>query len=118
MKNCDEKFLVESDMIGPILLSGILGTLLLLTGKVHFGYIFGFWISGALGIYIILNYISQVRNIEFYNVVSILGYCLIPIVIFAGLTLFFKLFNLFFIMQIFALAAIIWSTYTASTFFT
>lgn len=30
------------------------------TGKVHFGYIFGFWISGSIGIYIILNYLSQV----------------------------------------------------------
>jgi hypothetical protein len=86
MKNCKQEFAIHSDMMGPVLLGFVLGILLLLVklkkkffflipktliskkfflshtqnGKVHFGYIYGFGITGIVCLYTILNLLSQV----------------------------------------------------------
>jgi hypothetical protein len=117
MKNCKQEFAIHSDMMGPVLLGFVLGILLLLNGKVHFGYIYGFGITGIVCLYTILNLLSQEKLIPLYNVLSILGYCLLPIVLLAGVTLFLKILGLKLLVNIFAVLAVAWSTYTASTFF-
>lgn len=115
LKKCDEKFLVEADMSGPLLLALAFGGLLLLSGKVHFGYIYGFGGLGCLSLYTVMNLLSQARNIELYNTVSILGYCLLPIVLLAAVNVPLNLKNFFGFFI--SLAAIGWATVTATKFF-
>jgi len=54
------------------------------TGKVHFGYIYGFGMVGCILLYGILNLMSE-EGIDMYRTMSILGYCLLPIVFLAAL---------------------------------
>ena len=58
MSKCDEKFLNETDMTGPLLLGFIFGMCLLFAGKAHFGYIYGFGFTGTFCLYFILNLLS------------------------------------------------------------
>jgi hypothetical protein len=46
---------------------------------------------GTVVLYSIMNLLSQSKTIELYNTMSILGYCLLPVVILAFLALFLNL---------------------------
>jgi len=47
------------DMTGPVIVAVIFGLLLLCKGKVQFGAIYGYGITGCLGIYLIINLMSK-----------------------------------------------------------
>jgi len=47
------------DMAGPIIVAIMFGFLLLCRGKVHFGSIYGYGLTGCLGIYFIINLMSK-----------------------------------------------------------
>ena len=49
------------------------------SGKPHFGYIYGVGLLGSASIYSLLNLMSE-TGIDAYRVVSVLGYCLLPMV--------------------------------------
>ncbi len=49
------------------------------SGKPQFGYIYGVGVLGSLSIYTLLNLMSE-KSIDAYRVVSVLGYCLLPMV--------------------------------------
>ena len=49
------------------------------SGKPQFGYIYGFGLLGSISIYTLLNLMSD-KAIDVYRVVSVLGYCLLPMV--------------------------------------
>jgi hypothetical protein len=53
-------------------------------GKVHFGYIYGFGITGAFGMYTLVNLMSDAHPADLVRVFSVLGYSLLPIVALAG----------------------------------
>jgi len=56
---------------------------------VHFGYIYGFGLSGCLGIYAVINLLSQKSQyVELYKTFSVMGYSLMPFVLLAALSLF------------------------------
>ena len=76
----------DSDFAGPILFCLVLGTLLLFNGKVHFGYIYGVFVVGLLGLWGLLNLMSD-KGIDIYRTASIMGYCLLPIVVLAALSI-------------------------------
>ncbi|GAB5364015.1 hypothetical protein AAMO2058_000933300 [Amorphochlora amoebiformis] len=90
VKELKQEIMVDADMAGPLFFCLLLGFCLLLTGKVHFGYIYGFGLIGCLGMYIILNLMSD-RSIDIYRTASILGYCLLPIVSLAAASIVFNL---------------------------
>ncbi|KAI0798718.1 hypothetical protein BC629DRAFT_1502195, partial [Irpex lacteus] len=52
---------------------------LLFSGKPQFGYIYGVGLLGSGSIYTLLNLMSE-QGIDAYRVVSVLGYCLLPMV--------------------------------------
>lgn len=114
-KHVDERLLEDPDMAGPFLYVIIFGSLLLLAGKVHFGAIYGFGTMGSIGIFAVLNLMSQNRDIDLYRTVSILGYALLPIVLLSAIGVFMKLSGL--IGLIMVCFSVTWSTYTASSFF-
>jgi len=47
--------------------------------QVHFGYIYGFGVSGCGAMYLVLNLLSQ-HSIDIWRVCSILGYGLLPVI--------------------------------------
>lgn len=114
-KRVDERLLEDPDMAGPFLYVVVFGALLLLAGKIHFGAIYGFGALGSIGIFAVLNLMSQTREIDLYRTVSVLGYALLPIVILSAFGVFFKLHGpLGLVLVAFT---VIWSTYTAGSFF-
>lgn len=45
----------DSDMAGPVLFFLLMGTFLLLSGRVHFGYIYGLALFGSISLHVILS---------------------------------------------------------------
>lgn len=82
----------------------------------EFGSIYGFGLSGCLGIYFIINLMSK-RNqyVEFYKTISILGYSLLPFTFLALLAVFAELRGP--PGGIASLLIITWSTVTATRYF-
>lgn len=60
--NKSESVLNAPDLTGPILIAVVLGVLLLLSGKLHFGDIMGLTVIGAVLLYFLLNFMSTVSN--------------------------------------------------------
>ncbi|KAI0155223.1 Yip1-domain-containing protein [Xylariaceae sp. FL1272] len=51
----DQHIMDDSDLAGPILFFLLFGTFLLLSGKVHFGYIYGLALMGSIALHTILS---------------------------------------------------------------
>ncbi|KAL4215220.1 Yip1-domain-containing protein [Rhizopus microsporus] len=80
----------DTDLAGPLLFIFLFGTFLLLSRKAHFGYIYGVGVLGVISIYLILNLMSE-NGIDGSRTASVLGYCLLPMVMLSGLSVFLKL---------------------------
>lgn len=113
-KPIHSQLMQDTDLAGPLFFCLLLGFCLLLvryrchcsspflhtivltlffviqTGKVHFGYIYGFGMVGCILLYGILNLMSE-EGIDMYRTMSILGYCLLPIVILAAINVIINL---------------------------
>ena len=55
-------------------------------GKVHFGYIYGVGLLGCVSMYALLNLMS-VNGVSAVCVMSVLGYCLLPMVLLSVVSL-------------------------------
>lgn len=64
----------------------ILCHLVLQHGKIHFGYIYGIGVLGCLGMYSLLSLMSA-QGVSMGCVVSVLGYCLLPMVLLSGFSI-------------------------------
>lgn len=64
----------------------LLGTALLLKGKIHFGYIYGVGAIGCISMCLLLNLMSE-TPVDLLHTTSVLGYCFLPIVALAFLSL-------------------------------
>lgn len=104
----------DADLAGPLVFCMLLGTCLLLTGKVHFGYIYGFGVVGCLLMYVILNLMAE-EAISVDRTMSVLGYSLLPIVLLAVLGIFADLRGA--IGLALALLVIMWCTVNATRLF-
>jgi len=92
MKDMDEHVVDDADLAGPIVFGLCLGAVLLLRGKVHFGYIYGFGVCSCVGTYFVLSLMAPPEaDLSFSHVVSFLGYCLLPVVVLAAIALVIKL---------------------------
>ncbi|CAO3594868.1 unnamed protein product [Absidia cylindrospora] len=63
---------------------------LMLSGKVHFGYIYGVGVLGVVSIYLVLNLMSE-DGVDWSRTASVLGYCLLPMVMLSGFSVVLKL---------------------------
>jgi len=66
MSRLESEIIGDRDLAGPIMFCLLLGAILLLTGKVHFGYIYGIGTLGCLGIYVLMNLMSE-RGVDIYK---------------------------------------------------
>jgi hypothetical protein len=78
--NVDGQQVADSDMAGPLLIALALGATMLLRGKVHFGYIYGVGLVGCITLWLVMTLMSE-HGIDIYQTSSILGYCLLPMVL-------------------------------------
>jgi len=112
----NEKILHDTDLGGPFICCLLLGFCLLLGGKVHFGYIFGYSVLGSYAISVLMNLmISSEQTIGISHTMSVLGYGLLPMNILALSSLSFSANG--FILPIIAVIVVLWSTYSASSLF-
>ena len=79
----------EADLSGPFLFLMAFGLFQLLAGKIHFGIILGWVTISALFLYVVFNMLAG-RNgtLDLYRCVSLIGYCMFPMVILSALSLF------------------------------
>ncbi|KAF2444888.1 Yip1-domain-containing protein [Karstenula rhodostoma CBS 690.94] len=133
----DQHIMDDSDVAGPILFFFVFGTSLLLSGKLHFGYIYGLAVLGTILLHTILSLMSpplsaaevassqdhgQHENSHFSSSLtyprsaSVLGYCLLPLVLVAILGIVVPLDG--FLGYLLTSLAIVWCSYSSSSMFT
>ncbi|KAF9919217.1 hypothetical protein BX616_010952 [Lobosporangium transversale] len=115
LRPVDRNIMDDTDLAGPLLFCLAFGTFLLLSGKQHFGYVYGVAVVGCSALYIILNLMSP-QGVDIPKTASVLGYCMLPLVMLSSLsTLFVLNGGLGYILSV---LAIVWCTYSSSGFFT
>ncbi|XP_066488121.1 protein YIPF7 isoform X1 [Tiliqua scincoides] len=115
MKPADGSIMNETDLTGPLVFCLALGATLLLAGKVHFGYVYGTSALGCTAIHALLNLMS-IASVPYGCVASVLGYCLLPMVILSSYAVFFSLQGI--LGTLLALIIIGWCSLSASKIFT
>ncbi|XP_063315995.1 protein YIPF7 [Pelobates fuscus] len=113
-KPADGNIMNETDLTGPMLFCFALGSTLLLAGKIHFGYVYTMSILGCLGIHALLNLMS-IPGVSYGCVASVLGYCLLPLVILSSFAILYSLQGI--VGTVLAAAVIGWCSFSASKIF-
>ena len=109
----------DTDIAGPLCFTVLLGILLTLQGKLHFGAIYGLSVLGILLAQALLSLMSD-TSVQLQLVISTLGYCLLP----NALLAVFSTLHVWFIGRspgvILPLSLIIigWSAWCATSMFT
>ncbi|XP_022239153.1 protein YIPF5-like [Limulus polyphemus] len=114
IKEPEASILQETDLAGPLVFCMAFGVFLLLTGKVHFGYIYGIGVLGCLAMYALLNMMSM-SGISVGCTVSVLGYCLLPMVMLSGVSIIFSLKGT--LGTVIAILVVLWCALSASKLF-
>lgn len=79
----------EADLSGPFLFLMAFGLFQLLAGKLHFGIILGWVMVASLFLYLVFNMVAGLNgNLNFYRCLSLIGYCMLPMVILSAISLF------------------------------
>lgn len=115
MKDIPSDIMADSDLAGPILFVLLFGTLLLLAGKVQFGYIYGVGLFGTVSLHYLFKFMSNDTQIDLSRSASVIGYCLLPLVLISVVGVVTNLDNL--MGYILSAVAVLWCTYSASGFF-
>ncbi|KAK2712431.1 protein YIPF5-like [Artemia franciscana] len=89
-KQTNPQILQDTDLAGPLVFCLLFGACLLLSGKVHFSYIYGIGVFGCLGMYCLLNLMASIGP-SLGVTISVLGYCLLPMVGLAAMGIVFSL---------------------------
>ncbi|ORX45161.1 Yip1-domain-containing protein [Piromyces finnis] len=110
----DNENMGNPDLVGPLIFCLIFGSILLLRGKVNFGYIYGVASLGSIGVHLILNLMSE-AHLEPSNTGSILGYCLLPIVVLSAISTFLNPSGT--VAKMCCGICLVWSTITATRMF-
>lgn len=113
-KELSEHILDDADLAGPLCFCMLLGACLLLSGKIHFGYIYGFSVFGCTAMYILINLLHS-TGLDVWRVCSVLGYCLIPVILLATLHILLSLKSM--LGVVLSVVSIGWSTLAATRIF-
>ncbi|XP_034099924.1 protein YIPF5 [Drosophila nasuta] len=87
LRGTDQQILQDTDMAGPLVFCLALGGILLLSGKVTFSYIYGIGVMGCIFFYCLLSMMVTRSQVTFGAVASVLGYCLLPMVVLSGINI-------------------------------
>ncbi|ELW69087.1 Protein YIPF5, partial [Tupaia chinensis] len=122
LKVVDGSIMNETDLAGPMVFCLAFGATLLLAGKIQFGYVYGISAIGCLGMFCLLNLMCM-TGVSFGCVASVLGYCLLPMILLSSFAVIFSLhfaviFSLQGMLGIILTAGIIgWGRFFASKIF-
>jgi len=105
----------DADLAGPLVFCLAFGSLLLLTGKIHFNYIYGIGALGCVAMYGLLCLMNVTNEVALATVVSVLGYCILPIVVLSGIGVIFSLQG--WLGTAAAVVAVAWCSISASKLF-
>ncbi|XP_072929184.1 protein YIPF5 [Epargyreus clarus] len=114
----DANFLLrDTDIAGPIAFCLALAVCLFLSGnKAHFGYVYGLSVMSVILMYFLLTLMSRTEGVfTILSVASVLGYCMLPMVVLAGLGVFLALDGT--VGLSLSAVAVIWSALSASRLF-
>ncbi|CAH2267421.1 protein YIPF5 [Pararge aegeria] len=114
----DANFLLrDTDIAGPIAFCLALAVCLFLSGnKAHFGYVYGLSVMSVILMYFLLSLMSHTEGVfTLLSVASVLGYCMLPMVVLACLGIFLSLEGTIGLSV--SGAAVIWSALSASRLF-
>lgn len=111
LKQPDAAIMQDTDLAGPLVFCLAFGGCLLLSGKVHFGYIYGIGVVGCLAMYALLNLMS-LAGVSVSCTVSVLGYCLLPMVFLSCFSVIVSLQGLLGIVL--TVIAVLWCSMSAS----
>ncbi|KAL8278399.1 hypothetical protein RQP46_009291 [Phenoliferia psychrophenolica] len=104
----------DADLAGPLVFCFVFASLLLLSGRPQFSYIYGVALVGSGSIYCLLNLMSE-SGIDAYRTASVLGYCLLPLVL---LSIFGVVVSLDGTLgYLLSALSIAWCSYSASSIF-
>ena len=79
----------DPDLSGPFMFCMLFGLCQLLSGKVHFGVILGWTSVASLFLYMVYNLLAgRNGNLDLYRSVSLVGYSLVPLVLFSLVSAF------------------------------
>lgn len=99
----------DADLSGPFLFLLGFGLFQLLAGKLHFGILLGWVTVASLFLYIVFNMLAgRNGNLDLYRCLSLIGYCMLPMVILSALALFLPQGGLAILVM--AGVFVIWST--------
>ncbi|KAK8818281.1 hypothetical protein WA556_006101, partial [Blastocystis sp. ATCC 50177/Nand II] len=105
----------DADLTGPILFCFLIALLLLLRGRVQFGYTYGFFFAGCFLIYLLIGLLNDsATGVTLSSITSILGYSIIPIVLLSGVSLVIPAKSI--VSYILAIFCCLWSAFSASRF--
>ncbi|MCJ1357747.1 MAG: hypothetical protein MMC33_007743 [Icmadophila ericetorum] len=147
----DQHIMDDSDLAGPILFFALFGAFLLLSGKLHFGYIYGLAAVGSFSLHTIFSLMSNPlidssssvvspgmgmghhmsgmghdsdvngngggmsSTLTFFKSASVLGYCLLPLVLTSVVGVILPMDTL--MGYILTSLAVAWCTYSSSGMF-
>eukprot|EP00045_Choanoeca_perplexa_P018359 m.288972 g.288972 ORF g.288972 m.288972 type:complete len:215 (-) comp17791_c0_seq5:340-984(-) len=111
----DAHLMDDTDLIGPLVFCLLFGGFLLASGKLQFGYIYGIAVLGCLGLYGVLNLMSDVP-LSISTTASVLGYSLLPMVALSVISILLNLTGI--VGTVLAVLSITWCTHSASRIFT
>lgn len=77
----------DPDLAGPLIYFILFGVVLLLSGKMQFGYIYGLALISSTFMWVLVNLMNK-TDVAFSPVMSILGYSMLPILVLATFTIF------------------------------
>ncbi|GER51221.1 integral membrane Yip1 family protein, partial [Striga asiatica] len=79
----------DADLSGPFLFLMAFGLFQLLAGKLHFGIILGWVTMASMFLYVVFNMLAgRNGNLDMYKCLSLIGYCMLPIVMLSAISLF------------------------------
>ncbi|KRT85161.1 hypothetical protein AMK59_969, partial [Oryctes borbonicus] len=104
----------DTDYAGPLVFCVAFGGFLLLSGKVHFSYIYGIGVFGCLSVWALLSLMST-TEVSLGTVVTVLGYCILPMVGLSGINVVLSLQG--YIGIVLTFLAVVWCSLSASKLF-
>ncbi|KAK4052577.1 hypothetical protein OIO90_004346 [Microbotryomycetes sp. JL221] len=114
LKTVNSHIMDDADLAGPLVFCSVFASFLLLSGKPQFSYIYGVALVGSASIYALLNLMSP-NGIDAYRTASVLGYCLLPLVLLSMISVVASLDGT--IGYIASSVSIVWCSYAASSIF-
>lgn len=114
LKQADHTIMQDTDLAGPLVFCLAFGGSLMLSGKLTFGYIYGIGVVGCVAMYSLLNLMSM-TGVSVGCITSVLGYCLLPMVILSFASALLSLQGMLGI--IFTVLAVLWCSASASKLF-